>query len=172
MPIRTNKIKKKIESILSNYQEYQLSVGWFKDAKYEDGTPVASVAAQNEFGTLKVPARPFIRPAIEDNKSKWKSYIKYFFEEGKGTEYVLNGIGEVISSDIKQKIEEVHSPELSPITLILRKWRREGRKITLDSVSEAITALKNGEGYSGVPTKPLIDTGYMIASLTSVVIKK
>ena len=41
-------------------------VGFFSTARYDDGTPVATVAAINEFGSREanIPERPFFRQAI------------------------------------------------------------------------------------------------------------
>ena len=43
-----------------------VKVGFFSTAKYEDGTPVAAVAAWNEFGTKTIPERPFFRRALAE----------------------------------------------------------------------------------------------------------
>ena len=42
-----------------------VQVGFFATAKYDNGTPVAAVAAYNEFGTKRIPERPFFRQAIQ-----------------------------------------------------------------------------------------------------------
>ena len=48
----------------------EVDVGFFSTATYPDGTPVAAVAAWNEFGTQRggrphIPERPFFRRAIK-----------------------------------------------------------------------------------------------------------
>ena len=47
-----------------------VEVGFFETAKYPDGTPVAAVAAWNEFGHQDVLERPFFRNAISDSKKE------------------------------------------------------------------------------------------------------
>ena len=42
----------------------ELQVGFFATAKYPDGTPVTNVAVWNEFGTGRIPERPFFRQAL------------------------------------------------------------------------------------------------------------
>ena len=37
---------------------------FFSDAKYDDGKPVAEVAAYQEYGTAAIPERPFFRQSI------------------------------------------------------------------------------------------------------------
>ena len=44
----------------------EIQVGFFSSAKYPDGTPVAAVAAWNEFGTKRIKERPFFRNAISE----------------------------------------------------------------------------------------------------------
>ena len=45
-----------------------VKVGFFSTAKYQDGTPVAAVAAWNEFGTKTIPERPFFRNALAESE--------------------------------------------------------------------------------------------------------
>ena len=53
-----------------------VAVGFFSDAKYQDGTPVAAVAAWNEFGTKNIPERPFFRQAIAGMEDGIANIIK------------------------------------------------------------------------------------------------
>ena len=46
----------------------ELLVGFFESARYPDGTPVAQVAAINEFGAGAIPERPFFRQAMAGAK--------------------------------------------------------------------------------------------------------
>ena len=42
--------------------------GFYATAKYPDGTPVTNVAAWQEFGTVRIPERPFMRQSIPKMK--------------------------------------------------------------------------------------------------------
>ena len=53
-----------------------VKVGFFSTARYEDGTPVAAVAAWNEFGTKNIPERPFFRRAIAEMEDGIANIIK------------------------------------------------------------------------------------------------
>lgn len=145
-------------------------VGWGEDAKYEDGTPVAYVAALNEFGKH---ARPFMRPAAIKNEAKWRAVagkVALMVLEKKATATQAMGILVGQAEDhVLQSIVDVVSPPLSMVTLILRKWRRQGKKITGTLVGAAAALVRDGRApdVSGVSTKPLNDTGYMISTLTS-----
>ena len=115
--------------------------GWFETAHYPGGTPVAYVATIHEFGTAHIPARPFMRPAVQDNGPEWMK----LFEQGataiiQGT-YTAREVLEMVTlraaGDIAKKIQAVTAPPLSPITIA-----RKGHD------------------------KPLIDTGQMSQSVT------
>ena len=55
---------------------------------------------------------------------------------------------------------------LSPITLVLRKWRREGKPITGKTVGEAAAAYAADPTIiNGVNADPLQDTGLLAASV-------
>ena len=61
----------KLQAVLKKAEEArrkQVKVGFFSTAKYEDQTPVATVAAVQEFGAPKasIPERPFFRQAIAE----------------------------------------------------------------------------------------------------------
>lgn len=154
---------------LKQLQGFQAKVGWGEEAVYENGTSVAYVAAINEFGKH---ARPFMRPSAIKNEQAWREIAGIaagLITDGKITgQDGMEMLGQRGEDDVLQAIVDVTSPPLSPITLLLRKWRREGRKITGATVGEAAALIKSGArvDVSGVSTKPLNDTGYMIATLS------
>lgn len=155
---------------LKQLDGFEGRVGWGEDAKYEDGTSVAYVAAINELGKH---ARPFMRPAAAKNEGKWRATAAHaanLILKGKMTGQAgMSLIVQQAESDVLQSIVDVNSPPLSMVTLILRKWRREGKRITGALVGAAAAMVRDGQkvDVSGVSTKPLNDTGHMIATLTS-----
>ncbi|MDY8913955.1 hypothetical protein UZS93_14145 [Escherichia coli] len=169
----------RLRQATAELQRKTVKVGWFESAKYEDGTSVAYVASLNELGKN---ARPFMRPTIADRAQVWKSVGK------KGAKQVINGeatagymfelIGLQASGDIAKTITKITDPPLSPVTLLLRKRKKAGDKITGKTVGEAHREV-NFVGprrksdktldFSGVSTKPLVDTGIMLNTLTYVV---
>jgi len=132
-------------------QSQEGRVGWFSSAKYEDGTPVAEIAAQNEFGNAskKIPPRPTIRPAIIENKSKWEQMAALGANAilaGKSTaKTVMTAVTLDAENAISKNIATITEPKLAPYTLERRR----------------------AKGNSS--TKPLVDTGLELATLTSVV---
>ncbi len=136
-----------------------LRVGWGENQKYDNGTPVAMIAAQNEFGNpaKKIPPRPFMRPAISAQGDNWKKQlsggIKMVFSDKLTVSNVFEAVGKLVVSDIQKSISKVTSPALKPSTI---KARLRGKKV----------------GNAGTASKPLVDTGYMMASITHEEISK
>ena len=62
------KVREAIRLAKQRDQVASLSVGWHRDDKYPDGTPVATVAFFNEYGTSTIPERPFMRRVNNDPK--------------------------------------------------------------------------------------------------------
>ena len=71
---------KALENIAKALQPGTVKIGWFPSARYDDekSTPVAAIAAQNEYGNpnKNIPARPFIRPAIIRDQKTWEDIAK------------------------------------------------------------------------------------------------
>ena len=119
-------LKKRMKSL----EEYSAQAGWFESARYDDGVPVAQVAIYNEYGTSRIPPRPFMRPTVESQKGEWARTT------GKVVSQVLRGkmsaeqgmtlVAQKAAGDIRQTITQVFEPELSPVTVLLRQWRKEG----------------------------------------------
>jgi hypothetical protein len=117
-----------------------LQVGFMEGAAYPDGTPVALVAAINEYGRPSIgqPPRPFFRRAIAAHASEWAGELATLL---RANDYdpgpALEVQGRVIQGEIKQSISDLTDPPLKPSTV-------------------------KAKGFS----KPLIDTGYMLNSVT------
>ena len=130
-------------------------VGWFPKNRYKDGTFVAQVAAQNEFGTDKIPARPFFRTSVSENKVKWKSVAKRLakklLDKDITQKQYLEQLSLVAEGDVRDKIRSIQEPALAESTI-------KGR----------LSKLKSGK-RTGTLEKPLIDTAVMINSLTKIV---
>lgn len=156
-----------------------LSVGWFSSAKYKDGTPVAGVAAVQEYGSAKMGIQPrsFMRPTISEKQKQWDNIIKAgtqaVLKGNKTITQVLEALGTKVEADIKNTIVNSNYPKLSPITIALRRFRDDGGKVSgkiVGEVAAAIAAGQTGKGQLGdqsYPNQiPLQDSGYMIATLT------
>ncbi len=164
---------KDLEMRIAALDNMEVRVGWFESAQYPNGTPVAYAAAISEYGAPErsIPARPFMRPTAAEKENAWKdtaAKIATRILDGKMTaEEGANNIGAQVKGDILEKIVSITSPPLSPITLGARKYRREGKEVTGATIGEIARKIKDGSlDVSGVPSKPLYDTGLLINTLT------
>ena len=148
-----------LSKIISDINSASLKVGWGEKQRYDDGTPVAVVAAQNEFGNpaKNIPPRSFMRTSTIEKEGEWKALIsqgmKTVMNGANSTANVFEMVGLKVAGDVREKIATITSPALAPSTI---KARIRGRKV----------------GNAGTATKPLVDTGYMLNSLTSEVASK
>ena len=154
---------KNILVAIKNLGNKSVKVGWFSGAKYEDGTPVAAIAAQNEYGNPKknIPERPFLRPTVATKQNNWKKVAEdgaLQVLHGKMTiEEVLSLIGSDAVGDIKKTITQIYSPALEESTVLARIARNAGLSKRKGRLTEKAI---------GNVTKPLIDTKHMLNTLT------
>lgn len=135
-----DKVMDALDEIANSLSDKQLKVGFIDGATYPDGTPVAMVAATNEYGNPanNQPPRPFFRNAIAAHETEWSEDIARGLGKGIELEHVLSVVGEKIAGDVVQSISSLMDPPLSAATIASRKS-------------------KGNES-----TKPLVDTKVMI----------
>lgn len=108
-------------------------------ADYPDGTPVAMVGADNEFG-INNPERSFLRSTMAENRDMYMALAKKggarVLAGDASVDLVLSKIGQVIESDVKAKIVSIQTPPNSQATITMK-------------------------GSSN----PLIDTGHMLGQI-------
>lgn len=115
-------------------------VGFLENATYPGGTPVAMIAAIQNFGAPRagIPPRPFFSNMIADKSDEWPSAIANLLPANNyDVERVLALAGEAIAGQLRQSIVDTNAPPLAEST-IARK------------------------GHS----KPLVDTGHMLRSVS------
>ena len=140
-----NELRRKLRKMMTDDGVKSIKIGFFSHAKYSDGTPVAAVAAWNEFGHRggaqgggwggPVPERPFFRNAIrefEDEIPKIKNEINV--REMTVDEFLANSIGLRMRDILKNNIIKLRQPPNAPATIEIKRLRS---------------------------TNPLIDTGFM-----------
>lgn len=157
-------------------------VGWFGKypsfltSKGSEPIAVAKVALQNELGNSAkgIPPRPFITPAIQGNRNKWKNTMS------KGCLRILKGEAQVENilelvclqavGDIKRKINAVTSPALKRATILARLRRRGLKPVVLNNATGTLGKDKNkaraktGKSLNFID-KPLVDTGILFQTL-------
>ena len=154
-------VKKGIDlsKIIQDVNKSVLTVGWGETARYDDGTPIAAIAAQNEFGNASkgIPPRSFMRTSIIEKEAQWKNtsakLFKMVFSEKQTTAGAMESLGLLVAGNVREKIASITSPALKESTVKARL--RGNKKKGVNPVTSA---------------KPLVHTKYMINSLTSEVI--
>ena len=100
-------------------KSHDVDIGFFESAKYPDGTPVAAVAAWNEFGTERIPERPFFRNAIRESKDELLQVLK-----GNVDPRTMNVdrrtaglLGQTMVGIIQENITKLRTPPNRPATI-------------------------------------------------------
>lgn len=145
-------------------------VGFLEGATYPDGTSVAMVGAIQEFGAprARIPARSYFRTMVADKKGEWPDAIRGLLKDSDyDVRRTLEVTGENIKRQLVRSIAELVEPELSPITLMLRKMKSQDQSlvVTGKTVGEAARRVAAGESTAGVSTKPLVESGTLINSV-------
>lgn len=170
MGFDTSRLNEKLGRLPKQFADKQAKIGWPAGKAYPDGTPVAYIAAIQNFGVpdKSIPPRPMLKPAVAEHQSRWTRIMQEFIRrvaQGDMDGFdAMENVGRVAAMDLQATIAKIDDPELSPITVLLRKWRKAGRTITGKTVGEAAAAIDAGES-PGSDNKPLNDTGYLIASV-------
>lgn len=143
---------------LEEADEFVAKVGWFSSSVYPDGTPVAYVASIQEFGypPKNIPPRLGFRELAKAKSNDWSALATKLGKRivsGKMTMFdALTLIGGVAEGDLRKQISEVTSPPLKEATIEARRRRSA-----------------SGEARTETGSKPLVDTGYMLATVTHLV---
>lgn len=141
-------------------------IGFLEGATYPDGTSVPMVAAIQEFGAPRafIPPRPYFRNMIAARKGEWPQAMADLLKANNfDARATLEKTGEAVAAQLRQSIVDTLAPALSPVTLMLRKmFGNHPELIRGRDVTEARRRVRAGESTSGVSTKPLIWTGYLL----------
>lgn len=156
---RAGNLNERMKILLDNAQKMSVQVGWVERKQYPDSSMTTAQAAYiNELGSPadNIPPRPFMRPTFSKRKNYWKSIMeneaKKMIRGKSSVEKALEIVGLQAAGDIREAITNIWSPSLSIKTIRARLARRANKQRV------------------GNLTKPLVDTGYMLGSLTHKVI--
>jgi hypothetical protein len=148
-----------LEQLISGFDAHgkAAKVGWSANIRYPTGVPVAYVATIHEFGAPEqgIQPRSFMRYTIHAKQTEWKKVVtqvsKQVVNDKRSPESALTVIGLVAEGDVRERISTIQTPELKEATIQAR-----------------VRKMADGKTVGNL-TKPLVETGYMLASLTSVV---
>jgi hypothetical protein len=147
--------KKQLKIMLKNLGDKIGKVGWLDGSAYENGVTVAKVAAIQELGyePKNIPPRPFMRITIANKQQAWKRLAetgaRAIAKGNSSIARVMESIGLKAAGEIRQTISKLQNPPLKQSTIDARLRRRANKKTV------------------GNLTKPLVDTGLMLAALTN-----
>lgn len=141
-----------LDSVIKELEGKVIKTGYFEHSKYEDGTPVAFVASIQEHGSFiqNIPPRPTLRPSMVKNKQTYADALQRGVKASINGDIELNSvleqIGMLSAGHVGEAIRDLNVPILSDKTIQARARR----------------------AASGMASsKPLVDTGLMIQSVTS-----
>ena len=108
-----------LSAALSEYKDMNASVrvGVLENATYPDGTPVAMVAFWNEYGTKRIPSRPFFRTTVSEQKKNWVLSVQNLMKMHNNPQQVMGLIGVHMQEQIVQSINTWSDPPNSAYTI-------------------------------------------------------
>lgn len=136
MPARVrggNRIKAALQSAKTRSVK-DIHAGVFNTAKYQDGTPVASVAAWNEFGTQNKdgsthsPERPAIRAAAKLMRAPIRNHVRLALKGSKGImdRTTANQVGMIAQREIQKSIRDGDWAENAEATKRMKRRNKRG----------------------------------------------
>lgn len=148
-----------------------VQVGFPEGATEADGTSIPMVAASQEYGTGKIPPRPFMRTTVSQHSGEWPDVLTAALQNnGFDAAKALATLGEVMKEQIQEAIIDLDAPALSEVTVMLRGMRSQARYQDMafsDLINEAVARVAAGKTNYGASTKPLVDSGTMLGSVVA-----
>lgn len=131
-----------------------VEVGFFRTARYQVGTYVASVAAWQEFGVIhprswyQIPSRPFFREALRLAKPEVTRLLTNV--EVLPERKVLGQVGLYVKGQIQ-------------VSIRTGNWQENTAEVKARKAAKGAVKTKDGEVLD---PRPLIDTGLLIGSVS------
>ena len=124
--------------------------GYYPD---ENRTPVAFVAALNEFGTDRIPSRPFMRSAITDVEDDLRRMLRQRLDPLKMIidRPLAQAMGDLVKTRIRNNIIEWTQPPNAPLTIAL-KGRNDPLVHTRRMLNSIFVEVRGGLESTVTPT--------------------
>lgn len=135
-------LKKEVENLRK--MSRTVLVGYPEDAgNYDDGTPVAMVAAVHEFGNDNVPARPTLRIGVNNAQDDIREFIDdqtALVVSGDATpKSVMDGVGSLAVASVQQKIVNLKTPPLKESTIARRRLKSSNPLVDTREMEKSVT---------------------------------
>ena len=161
-----DKLERQLAELAKNLTKGKaLRVGFLEGATYPDGTPVAMIAAIQNFGAASrgIPPRPFFTNMVRDKSEGWGPALGRILQDTQNdTAKALALMGEGIVGQLRQAIVDTNEPANSPVTNLLKQRFPMGGQ-TFADVLQAWRDVAAGE-TDAPPGKPLVQSGHMLNS--------
>ena len=114
-----DKLKARLAEITTNMENGKsVKIGFFANATYPDGTSVAQVAVWNDWGTKRIPPRPFFRTfAKQAHDNAAKRIGKLLKANDYNAETTLDLLGTFEAGKLKAIINKGMPPPNAPYTI-------------------------------------------------------
>lgn len=136
--------------LLKNLNDFEIRAGWFENSRYKDGTPIAYIAAIQNYGakirvadsfknylhyvgihlksdkeSFVIPARPFMEHAKArvrgaEGKQILSQEMFRVFEGKQTIQQAVNRLGIWLQGIIQEEIIKINDPKLSGMTVVIR----------------------------------------------------
>lgn len=112
----------KLDERLKNIKKLKgtLKVGILEGSKYPNGTPTSEIAQYLEYGTDRMPARPFMQTTIKKKSPSWGNLLKKLYRTEPNTTRVSGKFALKIQSDIVMTIRDGEFEPLHPYTVKIK----------------------------------------------------
>lgn len=108
---------------------------------------VAEYAIYNEFGTTRIPARPFMSTSLDTfGESAWLPELAQLLKEGVAPEQALARVGAQAQGDVRRVIEAWEEPENKDSTIRQKRSRRNDPLVDSGDMVDAIDFAVEGAG--------------------------
>lgn len=110
----------KLKGMLDKYRNMDtvaVRAGIMGDKTYPDGTKVAHVGYWNDMGTPTIPARPFFRQTIANNKKVLPQMIASLIKKGDSPELVLKKVGQHMVDEFTESVQTWREPPNAASTI-------------------------------------------------------
>lgn len=164
------------EHLINELDDFQVQAGWFENSRYDSDTPIAYIAAIQNYGAhirvadnfkkylhvigihlrkdkteFIIPPRPFMKNAkkrvqSEEGKQIILQELLRVFAGKQTMDKALNRMGLWLQGVIQEEIKAINSPKLTGMTVEMRNM--------------AYVSKSNNKS-----NKPLIDSGLMFSSV-------